>query len=74
MVEDGWIWFKIIIKEKALGDISSKCCLEQAEEISRLRLGVELCVLIRAEAGRVELVRVSDPDDVVEEAEERGDG
>lgn len=74
MVEDGWIWFKIIIKEKALADISSKCCLEQAEEISRLRLGVELCVLIRAEAGRVELVRVSDPDDVVEEAEERGDG
>lgn len=74
MVEDGWIWFKIIIKEKPLADISSKCCLEQAEEISRLRLGVELCVLIRAEAGRIELVRVSDPDDIVEEAEERGDG
>lgn len=43
--------------------------MEQAEEISGL-LGVELRILIRAEAGRVELRGVSDPNDVVEEAEE----
>lgn len=45
-------------------------CLQQAEEISGLRLRLKLLVLARAEAGRVQQTRVSDPDDVVEEAEE----
>lgn len=44
--------------------------MEQTEEISGLLLRVELSVLFRAEAGRVELTWVSDPNDVVEEAEE----
>lgn len=64
-------WFKIKNKKekKTLADFSSERGLEQAEEISGL-LGVELRILIRAEAGRVELRGVSDPNDVVEEAEE----
>lgn len=43
--------------------------MKQAEEIFGLGFGVELRVLVRAEAGRVELRWVSDADDVVEEAD-----
>lgn len=45
-------------------------CLQQADEVSGLHPGLKLLLLTRAEAGRVEHTRVSDPDDVVEEAEE----
>lgn len=60
MVENGW--FKINLQLFSL-----VCCLEQAEEISGLCPGFKL---IRAEAGRVEAVGVSDSYDVVEEAKE----
>lgn len=69
MLEDGWIGLKLK-KKKTLADISSDLCLEQAEEISGLCLRVKLRVRIRAEAGRVELRGLSDPDDIVEQAEE----
>lgn len=72
VVEDGQIGFKLKTKkEKNHWQIFPlERCLEHAEEISGLLLGVELRILIRAEAGRVELRGVSDPNDVVEEAEE----
>lgn len=56
---DGLVW--------NLADVFSQ---EQAEEIPGLLLSVYLGVLVRTEAGRIELIWVSDPNDVVEETEE----
>lgn len=74
MAENGSIGLKKANKQTnkttTRAGVSSERCLEKAEEIFGLGLGVELGVRVRAVAGRVELVRVSDPDDVVEEAEE----
>lgn len=55
-------WF-----ETKLADVFSQ---EQAEEIPGLLLSIYLGVLVRTEAGRIELTWVSDPNDVVEETED----
>lgn len=69
VIENGWVGLKCGKKE-SLADVSSMRCLQQADEVSGLHPILKLLLLTRAETGWVEHIRVSDPDDVVEEAEE----